>query len=499
MRTKVLVWKTLALLFLATASIAAAEDASRSLGDLTGNWWLALDARVWESRGAARLRFHQFEKYSGNPVLRADKLWEGNMPYVYGTILPQEDGKGLRMWYHAYVDDKSVFPANHRYTNLYATSSDGFHWTKPAVGLYPFQDSVANNIILMRSDNPGASHSPNVIHTPWETDPNHRYKMVTYVYYDGYYGSTSPDGIHWTDLPQRQILEDPGDVGNFTWDGRRSAYIGYPKIFDEIRGFRRRCVGFSETREFEHWPKARMILAPDEEDDRGYLTPEGRTEFYGLSAFPYQTIYIGFLWIYRLERGDERIWPELVYSPDGMQWSRIPAPRAPVLPLGADGTWDDGMIFTPNHPLLRDGRIQLYYGGFDGPHNSRAREAAIGLATIRRDGFASLAADSDETAITTVPIHNASGGLIVNADAQHGELRAELLDASGNPLPGYGKEDAEPFRGNGVDQPLRWKTRDSLPATPFRIRFWLKRAALYSFFAGDAASHANTTAAIAAE
>lgn len=478
----------------------AAEGASpRSLGDLSGNWWLALDARVWQSRGAARLCFHPFEKYSGNPVLRGDKPWEGGLPYVYGTVLPQEDGKGLRMWYHAHVSDKSLLAGKHRYTNLYATSSDGFKWTKPALGLYPFQNSTANNIILMRPDAPGSSHSPNVIHTPWEADPNRRYKMVTYVYYDGYYGSTSPDGIHWTDLPRRQILEDYGDVGNFVWDGRRSAYIGYPKIFDQVRGFRRRCVGFSETREFERWPKSRLILAPDELDDRGYLTPVGRTEFYGLSAFPYQTIYVGFLWIYRLERGDERIWPELVYSPDGIHWTRVPGPRPAVLPLGAGGTWDDGMIFTTNQPVLRDGRILVYYGGFDGPHNARNAAAGVGLASMRRDGFASLAADSGETAVTTVPLKGASGNLIVNADAQGGELRAELLDAAGSPLSGYQKQDAEPFRGNRIDQPLRWKAKSSLPATPFRIRFWLKRAKLYSFFAGDSASHSNTAAAISLE
>ena len=412
--------RILSVLLLTGAACAAEEKGPRSLGDLTGHWWLALDARVWESRGSARLVFHAFEKYSGNPVLRGDKLWEGGMPYVYGTVLPAEDGQGLRMWYHAHVADPALLEGKHRYTNLYATSKDGFHWTKPELGLYAFQNSTANNIILRRPDGPGSSHSPNVIHTPWESDANRRYKMVTYTYYDGYYGSPSPYGVHWTDLPHRQILEDPGDVGNFVWDGRRSAYIGYPKSFDEIRGFRRRCVGFSETREFEKWPKARLILAPDEEDDRGYLTAEGRTEFYGLSAFPYQTMYLGFLWIYRLERGDERIWPELVYSADGVQWSRVPAPRAAVLALGADGTWDDGMMFTANHPLVRDGRVQLYYGGFEGPHNARSRGSGIGLATLRRDGFAGLVAGSAETAMTTVPFQVGSGRLMVNADARRG-------------------------------------------------------------------------------
>jgi hypothetical protein len=418
------------------------------------------------------------------------------MPYVYGTVLPQEDGKGLRMWYHAHVDDKSALAGNHRYTNLYATSRDGFHWARPELGQHAFQGSKANNIVLMREKDPGASHAPNVIHTPWEQDPNRRYKMITYVYYNGYYGATSPDGIHWQDVPHKQLFDDHGDVGNFVWDARRSSYIGYPKIFDQIRGFRRRCVGFTETKDFDHWPASRLILAPDEEDDRGYLTPEGHTDFYGLSAFPYQTMYIGLLWIYRIENGDERVWPELVYSADGLKWGRVPAPRKPVLPLGMDGTWDDGMIYTTNHPIIRDNRIYLYYGGFDGPHNANNRSGGVGLATMRRDGFASLSAGETEISLTTVVFQEAFGSLRVNAAARDGAVRAELLDAKGEPIPGYGKDDSQPIHGDGVDQLLRWKERETLPNGSIRIRFWIRNADLYSFFVGDAASHNNTSASV---
>jgi hypothetical protein len=477
-------------------AFAVHAQTARGLGDLTGNWWLALDGRVWESRGTAELRFHSFEKYSGNPVLTADRPWEGDLAYLYGTVLPEENGDGLRMWYHAYVDDARLMPGKHRYTNLYATSRDGFHWTKPALGAHAFQGSTENNIVLMRPTGPGESHSPNVIHTPWEKDPAQRYKMVTYVYYDGYYGATSPDGIHWTDVPRNPILEDPGDVGNFVWDARRRSYIGYPKVFSEVRGFRRRCVGFSETREFERWPRARLILAPDDEDDRGMFAPDARTEFYGLSAFPYQNLYVGFLWIYRLERGDERIWPELVYSGDGVEWNRIPAPRLPVLPLGAAGAWDDGMIFTPNHPLIRGEKLQLYYGGFDGPHNSRTRRGAIGLATMRRDGFASFTAGDIEAAVVTAPISGHSGALLVNAAAPGGEIRAEVLDKRGNPIPGYEKVKCEPFKGDSTKHQIRWNENARLPqGDTIRIRFWLRGASLYSFFAGDGAVQSNTAAA----
>lgn len=481
----------LPLLTLPALSLLA-DGPPRSLGDLTGSWHLALDSRVWDSRGAAQLRFHAFEKHTANPVLRATQPWEGRHPYVYGTVLPDEQGAGLRMWYHAYVADRTAMPGNHRYTNLYATSKDGLHWTKPALGLFPFQGAAANNIFFSLPEGPGSSHAPNVIHTPWEQDPGRRYKLITYYYYDGYHGATSPDGIHWTNLPEKRILEDPGDVGNFVWDSRRGAYIGYPKKFSQVRGFRRRCVGFSETSDFARWPESRLILAPDEEDDRGYLTAEGHTDFYGLAAFPYQTMYVGFLWIYRIEKGDERVWPELVFGPDGIHWNRVPSPRAPVLDLGQAGTWDDGMIYTTNHPIIRDGRVQLYYGGMDGPHNGRDNTAGIGLASMRRDGFAGLAAVDTETAITTVAFRNAAGALRVNANARGGSLRAELLDTAGKPMPGYTRNDSDTLTGDRLEQTLKWKSRGALPEGAFRIRFWLRNAELFSFHAGEAAMRVDT-------
>lgn len=483
-------------LLLSLATLTAGAQTPRSLGDLTGNWRLALDSRMWESMRGATLRFHSFEKYSGNPVLEPEKPWEGNLAYLYGTVLPSEDGKGLRMWYHANVRDPALLAGKHRYTNLYATSRDGYHWTRPELNQHSFQGSTANNIVLMRASGPGDTHSPNVIHTPWETDPARRYKMVTYVYYDGYYGATSPDGITWTDVPRNPILPDYGDVGNFVWDPFRRAYIGYPKIFDKIRGYRRRCVGFTETTDFGKWPATRLILAPDEEDDRGMYSPEARTEFYGLSAFPYQSMYVGLLWIYRLERGDERIWPELVYSSDGVKWNRVPAPRAPVLPPGQPGTWDDGMIFTPNHPIVRDGKLLLYYGGFDGPHNSRTRRGAVGLATMRRDGFASLEAGDSEATIATAALNGGGGPLLVNADTTGGELRAEVVDAAGRVMPGYSRAESVPFAGNSTDHRMQWKQRAELPAAgTMRVRFLLRRGSLYSFLAGDSAVQSKTAAA----
>ena len=116
-------------------------------------------------------------------------------------------------------------------------------------------------------------------------------------------------------------------------------------------------------------------MCPTKIDDH-WATEDGqRTEFYGLSAFAYESGYLGFLWIFNITDGnsDGPIYPELVSSRDGLHWTRQEAPngyRTPLLSLGVEGTWDDGMIFTPNHPLVEGDEKKLFYGGFDETHGA---------------------------------------------------------------------------------------------------------------------------------
>ena len=56
------------------------------------------------------------------------------------------------------------------------------------------------------------------------------------------------------------------------------------------------------------------------------------------------------------------------------------------------------MVFTATQPLVVDGKVWLYYGGVDGTHSPKKDEpwhSGIGLATLRKDGFASLDAGKD--------------------------------------------------------------------------------------------------------
>lgn len=465
--------------------LCSTVSAEKSLSDLTGSWQLLVDDwLVAERRGVSRV-WHQFEKHSTNPVLKADKPWEGGISYVYGTVLPNEVGPGYRMWYHSWADGE--------YRKLYATSADGLKWDKPDLGQVDYKGSTRNNLFLRRSHE---DHSPQVIHTPDDPDPQRRYKLITYEYgrtppkytVSGYLGAYSPDGMQWTESRQYPLFRDPGDVGNFIWDPFYNRYLGYPKKFAEVRGFNRRCIGFTETADFESWPASQLVLIPDEFDDRWVKAPGQHTDFYGMSVFPYESMYLGFLWVFPITDGknDGPIFVEMTTSRDGVNWQRQDQPRTPVLPVGPAGAWDCGMVFTPNHPLVAGDRLRLYYGGFNSTHGADGK-AAVGLATLRKDGFASLEAGSDGGVVVTRPLVGMSGALRLNAAATGGSILAEILDEQGQTLPGYSAQDCQPLTGDSIDQRILWNGSNQLPdsAAPLKLRFILKNAAFYSFHAGD--------------
>ena len=115
------------------------------------------------------------------------------------------------------------------------------------------------------------------------------------------------------------------------------------------------------------------------------------------------------------------------------------------------------------------------------PHNLYG----VGLATLRRDGFASLAAGPEGGHVTTRPLTFAGQRLHVNAAvASGGRLRVEVLDRHGHALPGLTLDDCLPFTGDSTAQEIRW-TAGSLPeqpAGPLRLRFALRDADLYAFW-----------------
>jgi hypothetical protein len=274
----------------------------------------------------------------------------------------------------------------------------------------------------------------------------------------------------------------------------------------DANGLNRRAVALASTADFTNWPgSASLVLWPDAYDDRWSLNVTQRTHFYGLSAFPYETMYLGFLWIHRCTNltssppGYEGyqigpIFSELVSSRDAVHWTREEGNRPPILGLGTNNTWEGGMVFTPRTPLVEGSTIKLWYSGFKNHHDTalKKQQSAIGLATLRKDGFASLDAEVTTGTILTKTFANTGGALLVNyhTNSSTGWVKVEALDENTNVLSGYSQADCVPLSGNSTTQAVTWAGHSELPARRqfLRLRFLLQNASVYSFMVGSNAA-----------
>jgi hypothetical protein len=462
----------------------------RSLGDLSGPWQLLVDDYLIAEQSNVVRTYHAFEKHPENPVA----LVEDWMPGGRGTILPKPDGTG---WI--------------RFATARATvgSPDLVHWGE------------------RKSARPEAKGSAvSVMHTPW--DAGREYKMVTYQHesgspYSTFHGFHSLDGVSaWTPI-EKPLMFARADTLQFGWDAHRRRYFGTMKIWTDVRGVMRRCVGLSTSSKFDSgWSDAQMILIPDTLDDAWTTEPGQRTDFYSFSAFAYETMYLGLVERFRISDGnfaeqlrrdpaDGRLEIELLTSRDGERWERI-ADRKAILPVGPLGSWDGGMIKIPSHPVVDGGRIKLVYsagfythgygrGGYPTRGEDDDKQTGLGLATLRKDGWASLDAGRREGSVTTCVLRGVAGPLAVNFLTARGRgygtgwLKVEVLDEQGRVIAGYSRDDSAELRGDHLDQIVTWNGSDALPADrALRFRFLMTDARLYSFRAGDALRAEGRTA-----
>ena len=464
-------------------------------GAQRGPWRrLFLDAMtVEESRGLTR-SFHAAEKHSTSPVVRRDRPWEGasgmSGPYLYGTVL--NEGGRLRMWYQC------IHRGNHV---GYAESADGIAWTKPNLGLIEYQGSKANNMVisaLQPEVTGGVCHNPSVIHCPWESDPNRRYVLFCFEASRGRARSAySPDGLRWQYSPETAAegLFTSSDVVNFFWDPYRSRFASTWKT----RSRRGRAAGIAFSPDGKQWTKPLdgPVFGADD------LDPDA-TQIYGMPVFPYQGLYIGLPWIYNAryfkdveysvqrlleaqENSPRTMDAQFAWSWDLINWTRPPV-RFPLIERGPLGTWDGGMLFTARAPVQMGDQLYFYYGGFDKVHDEPRATGNIGLAVLRLDGFCSMNAGAEEGWLISRREALSAPRVRINARVSPGGwVRAELLDRRNRVLPGFTRDDCIPFTGDSVRHALTWKpgapqTETSGSLSDVKVRFYLKDAALYSYW-----------------
>lgn len=442
---------------------------------------LFLDAMVVEqSQGLTRV-FHSAEKYTGNPIIAKDKDWEGWGPYQYGTVM--WDAGKLKMWYQCIGGDAGGYVC-------YAESHDGIRWTKPELGIFGYKGSKANNIVQENDQ----FHIPSVMKLA-----DGKWAMYGFGRSEGAgpHVGFSDDGLHWKLREGDPRLFDSSDVTNYFHDPYRNRYVCTYKTPNR----RHRAVGVALSDDGLTWhkPMEGAIFGADD------LDPDDM-QIYGMPVFPYQGMYIGLPWMYHsrfIKYGGytpDRMYEAQEGSPCTMdvqftwswnlvQWNRTPD-RKPFIALGPKGSFDSEMITTARAPIVMGDKLYFYYGGFDKKHDVyKDVHGAIGLATLRLDGFCSMHAGLVEGWFISRREVFRTPRVSINAKcAPGGYVIAELLDRNDDVIPGFSKAECIPFKGDSTHYLMRWKTAEfsgKIADSDKKVRFFLKDADLYSYLPMD--------------
>jgi len=484
------------LALVATASAAAVGAADRVITLDRLPLLFADDSGIASRDGVVRT-FHPGRTLAA-PVLVADQPWEGDRIYIFGSAARGPGPDFFRMWYSSHpglenAPPGSKAPAWHSET-LYATSTDGVHWTKPPLGIIEVAGSSANNIV---SD----FDSPSVLLDATEPDASHRYKMLGALH-GNYAAAYSADGLHWNMYPHNPVLKY-SDTITLAQDPVTRRYLAFHKRPAVVRGFPRRVVWLSTSADFQNWTEPELVFAPDLEDDEWTSPnrPWERTEIYNMSVVPHAAGFIGFPAVLRVMKAIQRadLTPgqspvdgpldiQIATSQDGRQWKRS-WPRIGMIPRGTPGTFDGGALLgVASQPVDTDEQTWIYYTAINTGHGGTMppKRTTIGRAEWRLHGFASLDAGPMGGWVETRPMRVAEGAsLVVNADASKGELRVALLEEDGRAIAGYAAQDCAPLRADAVHSEIRWNGARGAPTDrPVRVRIEMKNTLLYSILGG---------------
>jgi hypothetical protein len=186
----------------------------------------------------------------------------------------------------------------------------------------------------------------------------------------------------------------------------------------------------------------------------------------------------------------------MTYSRDGFHFD-IPDRTSFIAASRYDGTWDRGYLWTvPASMIVHDDEIWFYYSGFRGyatPGTSKTNPNAhggqqIGIAVLRRDGFASMEG-TGELLTRKLTVDDYKKYLFVNIDAPADSFKAEILDANGQVVEGYSMADCVAVGGDDTRLMVTWRNGKDLSflnGTEFQIRFSMEQEGdFYAFWLSD--------------
>ena len=487
------------------------------------------DYVIAEMNGVSRELGLATKENGAEPVLIADQPWEqGHRIGFYQTALWDPDDARFKLWYLAQMPghrDRAGFapvdsPTGEQITGVaYAESSDGIHWTKPEVGLRyreivqgrPDPNPITNVVTFGHGF--GTMLDPNA--APGAED---RFRAAFDSQFDtradgGDVNAAvlafSADGARWEPYNRgRAVTGRAADTQNqILWNPltRRFMLITREDLAGDVEEGEIRGTRVMEHRKrgdkLDQRPAAWRTLAILG-FAKGGEYERRRRQIHAFTDWIYEGVHFGFISaMERLTDDEYSSTPAdlqtrhrnnivnfyLATSRDAEAWNLDWAYASkPLIRRGPAGSWDKDGIHAPSLVTVQD-RHWIFYCGMSERfgHDDPRGLMGIGLATLRLDGFVSLRAGQAEGSVETKPFELVGSRLELNLEAPTGELRVEVLDAGGDPIPGFTRNETQPLaNADGLRLQAAWQGQAGLGALigrEIRLRFYLRDARLYAF------------------
>ncbi len=472
---------------------------------------LFVDRHLVAETDGVELRLNQPRR--GEIVMRTDRPWEGN---TSGFITVFEDDGIFRMYYKAgnvVVDPKTGSRKRAPLRYAYAESHDGVNWTRPNLGIYEFDGSRQNNLVLHEvvanpGDKPKGAHGIGPFKDPNpNASPETRYKAIDAETYVGVYAIGSPDGIHWSLMQDEPIMTgmtfDSPNVA--IWDPLRKEYRIFVRDFTKDANGKLclRGIKTATSQDFINWSEAKWLEYPGSPDVQLYtngVTVYDRAPHILLGfparyveedspCFPYmpEWEYRQLLMVQEARIGASRSDGLFMSSRDGQVFHRWDEAFLRPGPESAD-SWFYGDSYQSK------GLLQTNCGDF-GPEPElsfyategywRGSETIFRRYSIRLDGFVSARAPLSGGTLITKPLRFAGDALEINfATSAAGSIRVAILDENGAPFPHYSLTDSDAIIGDTTARLVRWKDNPNvgqLAGCTVRLMFELKDADLFAY------------------
>lgn len=430
--------------------------------------------------------WHQAEYYPANPVFFPEEEWEMTAegavaaPFSDGVWYDESDSK-FKMWYMAGGRGYET-----GFVTCYAESADGITWTRPSLNYVK-----GTNIVLK-----GLNRDSNTI---WidktESNPNLRFKMFVVAEgksHWGYHYYTSSDGKYWRSVNESGKVADRSTVfynpfrGVWVWSLRHNIRLSssvlvrgrdYMEDADVLAGNKKAFANL-ESFWFGPWP----------DEPKHPVYKDVQPAIYNLDAIGYESLMLGVFssWagpengVCASDRVIKRNQLLLGYSRDGWSWFRGDFTPFCAVDDNTDA-WNNGNIQSAvGSPLIVGDKLYFYMSGRR-LNEAKKEVISTGLATLRRDGFASMSGSGE---VVTEILKYSGNYLFINA-AVRGSMTVELLDENGDVIPGFSAGECNVVKTDGCKIMVSWKEHSdirSLNGRNLKIKFQLEDADLYSFW-----------------